>query len=312
MASDVPANEDDWRKGLTVLPCGHEVLDAGQVHYCGYIGEEVLAQLDQAFAGSARRRAELHPDEFQFYRVHQVCELMFSQILFDLPRALRAIEEDQLGEAAHILERMAAWMKIVTPVVMTLGTMRPSDFGQFRTALKPASGAESLRSREIEVMAGIPEDAPRYARDRGTFYGYREFLDRAPAPGENDPKSRWWTDKLSALSRQQTLLGAFIAALARHGQSLASLYARRQRHKTLVALRYLADRLHLFDCAYAEFRGSHVELARKQMGGQPGTGHTSGVPYLRSTEHTRLFPELWALKKARKKSAEPPTGGWSG
>jgi tryptophan 2,3-dioxygenase len=37
-------------------------------------------------------------------------------------------------------------------------------------------------------------------------------------------------------------------------------------------------------------------MVERLIGGKPGTGGSSGAPYLKSTISRRFFPELWAVR----------------
>lgn len=299
-------NENDpegaWQRQTTTSICGHEVLEQKQVHYCDWVGAELLALLSQPFAGSPAARDPLHPDEQQFLRVHQVEELMFAQIYYDLQRAIQWIQKNSLVDASHVMRRVVTWTNLLSPVAEIFETMRPEDFAKFRTALSPASGAESLGGRRIEVLSGQGVDEP-YAEDRGMSFTYRQCLDRSPGPGPNDPKTRWWTDELTQIASGPTLRSAFAGLLQREATTLEDLYELRAPEDPL---RVLADYLYNFDQAYTRFRAIHFKIATQQIGTKPGTGHTSGAAFLRSTLDKHFLPDLWNLKKRRRDENPPP------
>ncbi len=291
--------DDDWRKTITMLPCGHEVLHADQIHYCAYIGMPLIQCLNHAFPQTDCEREAFTPDEQQFIRVHQVLELAYEQMLYDLPRAMDAIVEDNFNEALIVLKRITGWMNLFPSMLSLFSTMKRESFAQFRLRLAPASGAESLNARRFEIRAGV-EEAQMYVQERGKDYTYRQFLDRGPTPEKNDPKTRWWTEELSMLARQSSLRSVFHDALSRHRLTLETLH---RKGNESYSLRLVADALYNLDCAFHDFQEKHFATASRQIGKDPGTGHTSGVPFLTSTkEHLRLFIALWTFRKAHKQT----------
>jgi tryptophan 2,3-dioxygenase len=47
-----------------------------------------------------------------------------------------------------------------------------------------------------------------------------------------------------------------------------------------------------------EWRYRHVKMVERIIGGQMGTGGSSGADYLRSTLFNPAFPDLWAVRGA--------------
>lgn len=296
----------------TVLPCGHEVFDAAQTHYCEYVSLERLLALLQPNA-TGRAREFLHHDELQFVGVHQIAELGFAIHLHTLRAAIAAITEMPNGDskrACTLLDRLIVWTRQHAAAVKVFHTMHPDDFGKFRDALAPASGAESIAFRMIEILSGIRPDSP-YAENCGHAYTFREFLDRAPGPDPNEPKTRWWIPAFDDLAREVSLAAAFDSALVRAGVSLAIIYPlyATDADPRWLWLRELADRVHVYDKAFVDYRYAHIAVAQAIIGKKPGTGHTSGVPYLLAVAATaRFHPELWRFKAARQPSRAD--GAW--
>ena len=106
-------------------------------------------------------------DEMLFIIVHQVYELWFKQILYELDSLLEIFHKDEIQES-HIswgaarLERIIEIQKILIDQITVLETMTPMDFLDFRDFLIPASGFQSVQFRIIENKLGLcPKD--RYA-----------------------------------------------------------------------------------------------------------------------------------------------------
>ncbi len=310
----------DHSSDSTILPCGHEVLHKDQVHYCDYISLNALSGLFVPFAGTAKERAFLHPDEHQFLLIHQAIECMFAQAYFDLKRTVGFVQEDEIAQADHALHRTIEWMKAIPKFMSVLKTMRPEDFAVFRMQLAPASGAESIMYRRLEILCGLKPDSP-FVREcehdasgnvllQERLYTYRAFLDRNLGEGEFEPKTRWWTEELTQLAECPSLASTFKDFLARQRMTYADLYAQvlamkepapdpEQTSGVAPVVRPLAqflNRLFELELIFRSFRSGHSAVAKSQIGTKPGTGHTSGYPYLRSVHDTaKFFPEICAL-----------------
>jgi tryptophan 2,3-dioxygenase len=132
------------------------------IHYNSYL------QLDKILNAQDLRSTEVGEppahDEMLFIIVHQVYELWFKQINYEL-RAItkkfhkREIQEKDVAESTAKLDRVIEIMKLLVQQIGILETMTPLDFLEFRNYLFPASGFQSFQFREIEVMLGLKEDA---------------------------------------------------------------------------------------------------------------------------------------------------------
>jgi len=295
----------EW--GTTVLPCGHEVLDPDQSHYCTYLSLRSLERHMEPCAVAGPARTVMHADEQQFITVHLQCELAFAQMQFDLRRAIAAVRSSAYPDAVAALDRIKVWTKLLSRLLGVFHTMHPDDFNAFVLALKPASGAESVNVRKVELLSGLKPDSP-FVRFGAHILTYRQTLDRDPEPGDGKPKARWWTEELTQLAREDSLYEVFMATLAHAGLSVAALY---ERDGTDSQLRRLADSLYGYELAFLAFRRMHVQIARHQLGIRKGTGHTDGVPFLRAIYETaRFFPQLTAYKEQKKKEQTAGEGGW--
>jgi tryptophan 2,3-dioxygenase len=282
----------------THLPCGHEVLDPAQVHYCDYIQDPLIQALLRPKGQGGAPREFAHPDEFQFILVHQSCELSFAGCLYELERAVLAIEGRDLPRAAELVGRCRSWLLLAARQLQHLvDHLTPEDFAYFRVYLSPASGAESIRFRLVEIASGVRPDAP-YVGHRGRSFTFREFLDRGPMEGEGRPKTRWWTPEMEARAARPTLASASdalfgVAGLSEPEQVVAlSAVWRGERGEEA---RGLAEALYGYERAVRAIRKVHLNAARRHVNETPGTGHTDGVLYLRSVlETARSFPALTA------------------
>ena len=109
-------------------------------------------------------------DEMLFIIIHQIYELWFKQILFELDSILEIfskekIQESKIGIAVSRLDRVIEIQKILIGQIQVLETMTPMDFLDFRDFLIPASGFQSVQFRLIENKLGLSKE------DRYTYSG---------------------------------------------------------------------------------------------------------------------------------------------
>ncbi len=178
-------------------------------------------------------------DELLFIIVHQTYELWFKQLLHELiavrdamlPRSEAASGHPQPDDgrqtwlARHLLHRVHVIERLLVSQIDVIETMTPQDFLEFRSALAPASGFQSVQFRELEFLSGAKD--PDFVR---------RF--RALTPAEHD--------RLAARLAEPSLWDAFVDLLAARGlavdddkQVLAALVsiARDRPHQRPVAAR---------------------------------------------------------------------------
>jgi len=132
--------------------------------YWDYIHPDELTSLQSGREGKGLN----HHDEHLFIVVHQVFELWFKQILYELDwvRDFLAGKEDSLtkdspdllARAAQRLDRADKILRLATEGYNIMETMDPADFLAFRDILSPASGFQSMQMRELEMLMGLRDE----------------------------------------------------------------------------------------------------------------------------------------------------------
>ena len=110
-------------------------------------------KLDQLLDSQKRRSEEFKDpahDEMLFIIVHQVFELWFKQISFELDSIVEIFSKSPVSDADlaltnHRLSRVLSILKLFFGQIDTLETMTPLDFLEFRDYLYPASGFQSFQ-----------------------------------------------------------------------------------------------------------------------------------------------------------------------
>lgn len=235
-----------------------------RLSYASYLKVPELLMLQQ-------RLSDEH-DELLFIVAHQVYELWFKVVLFELEAARDRIDADDIFFARHRLHRVRAVERLLVEQIEVLETISPQDFVAFRSRLSPASGFQSVQFREIEFLSGLKE--PRYL---------------ARLEGSPDEMSR-----LRKRLEEPTVDDAFHGLIKRRGSpSLLEIFRDRERYGDLFDL---CEALLDHDEAFALWRARHVLMVERQIGSKTGTGGSTGAQYLRSTLDKRFYPELWAVR----------------
>jgi tryptophan 2,3-dioxygenase len=110
-------------------------------------------------------------DEMLFIIIHQVYELWFKQIIFELDLVRHIFirgrindNSDDMSKAVHKLKRIGRILELINQQVGVLETMTALDFLEFRNLLLPASGFQSKQFRLIEAKLGLKLEQ-RYKRE---------------------------------------------------------------------------------------------------------------------------------------------------
>jgi tryptophan 2,3-dioxygenase len=231
-------------------------------------------------------------DELLFITTHQAYELWFKQLLHELtavrdamlsasapadePPSARTWRARQLLRRAHVIERL------LVSQIDVLETMTPQDFLEFRAALAPASGFQSVQFRELEFLSG--------AKDAGFVARFRVLTDVE-------------RERLATRLAEPSLWDAYVGLLASRGlpvaddkevlSSLVSIARDRPHHDDLWQL---AEDLLTHDELSGLWRARHVQMVERQIGTKSGTGGSTGAPYLHRRVPMRYYPLLWELR----------------
>ena len=129
-------------------------------NYHDYLKIDSLLQSQVLLSEKNGKKAH---DEMLFIITHQVYELWFKQILFELDSIFEVFDRDLIGEsrvatAVSRLERINVIQQLLIDQIKILETMTPMDFLDFRDLLTPASGFQSAQFRMIENKIGLHKE----------------------------------------------------------------------------------------------------------------------------------------------------------
>jgi len=258
------------------------------ISYGDYLG------LDRLLAAQAPRSP--YHDELLFIVIHQASELWIKLCLHELIAARGHIAAGDLGLALKMISRVS---RIQTQLIQSwdvLATMTPADYAAFRPHLGQSSGFQSHQYRAMEFILG--------AKSAGALRIH-----------EPDPAAH---ALLSRLLAEPSLYDEAIHLLAREGFDLPAATLQRDVTKTYAAdpavqaawlevyrdtarwwaLYDLAEKLVDLEFRFQQWRFAHFKTVERIIGLKPGTGGTSGAPYLKRVLDMKFFPELLAVRTA--------------
>jgi tryptophan 2,3-dioxygenase len=250
--------------------------EGGLLTYGGYL------RLDELLAQQVPQADPPAHDELLFITVHQVYELWFQQMLYELEAVRDAMTAGETWRARHLLRRVHVIERLLIAQVGVLETMTPQDFLEFRAALAPASGFQSVQFRELEFLSGA-KDPAFLARFRSLTPDERDRLDSRLA------EPSLWDAYVDLLASRDLAVGDAKEILA----SLVTVARDRPRYDDLWEL---AEDLLAYDELAALWRARHVQMVERQIGTKSGTGGSTGAPYLHRRVPLRYYPLLWELR----------------
>jgi len=103
----------------------------------------------------------INHEEYNFIRVLQAFEVIFSIIIFGLRSVISSIYDDRLRAASKVLAALCSIFKMESSLFTVLMTMPREDFRIFRQYTEGASAIQSPQYKMIEVLMGSPKSARR-------------------------------------------------------------------------------------------------------------------------------------------------------
>lgn len=235
-----------------------------------------------------------HHDELLFIIQHQTTELWLKLLLHELRAACAHLRADELAPALKCIARVKHILRTLTEQWSVLATLTPAEYSQFRGVLGSASGFQSYQYRAVEFVLGnknakmlqvFESDAPAHAILTEALESpslYDEFLRLAARAGYPIPQD--------ILDRDVTVGWTYRADLV---PVFAAIYADTERHW---AAYETCEELVDLESDFQLWRFRHLKTVERIIGWKPGTGGSSGAPFLRKALDLTFFPELYAVR----------------
>lgn len=265
--------------------------------YWDYIKPDLLLNLQQP-------RTNLK-DEMVFILYHQVNELIFKMILWELEQ-LAEIENIQEKQFTKHMDRVTRYFKILSDSFSVMGEgMEPEQYLKFRTALAPGSGFQSEQYRKIEFASteiiNLIDARFREHINRNTSYEYAFEHLYWQAAG----KDHLTGEKSIFLKSFEEKYKVGLIDFMKHYNS-RNIYKKylelpEESRENLSIINSLRAYDHMVNITWVM---SHYKAAGKYLGGSEeaveATGGSNWRKYMHPKYQRRIFfPTLWTSKELK-------------
>jgi len=233
-------------------------------------------------------------DEMCFIIMGQAKELLFKSLYFELYTARARIRDDDLANAAVIMDRAKKILRLIVGFWDVLATIKTDGFNEFRDYLDVASGQQSFMYRHVEFILGN--------KSRRMCAIHRNVPHVYPAIRENFESPSLYDEVIRLLSRRgfdiadECLDRDWTEDYEPHRSvenAWLEVYGDPQPTNDLYML---AENLIELADLVAQYRSRHFVTVERILGFKPGTGGSAGVAWLRRIVDHRFFPELWSIR----------------
>ena len=233
-------------------------------------------------------------DEMLFIIIHQASELWLKLAGHEVEAAIRNLQGDNFRHAFKVIARVKLILNQLTQSWSILSTMTPVDYLKFRETLGPASGFQSYSYRKLEFLLGNKNKklVEVHRHDPDVYEDLRRVLEQ---PGLYDVVLR----KLSNVGFDidgEKLERDFSLPYEPNDSVQAAWYAIYSDPDKYFELYELAEKLVDIEDSFQNWRFKDMYTVQRIIGSRPGTGGSSGVPFLKKAIETSFFPELFAIR----------------
>lgn len=267
------------------------LIHANPITYWDYILPEPLLSLQV-------QRTTL-PDEMVFIMYHQINELLFKMILWEIDQVSHS-EEIQAAFFTEKLRRISRYFDMLSTSFSIMGEgMEIAQYQKFRNTLTPASGFQSAQYRLIEFasteLINLIDYRFRATIDRNTPYSYAYDHLYWQAAGKDH-----------ATGKKNTLITLF-------ERKYRDLFLRKMEEYNTTNLytrfKQLPDEVKSDPALIAAMRHydrtvnitwvmAHYHAAGKYLGEAAATGGSDWRKYMHPRYQRRIFfPELWSAEE---------------
>jgi tryptophan 2,3-dioxygenase len=269
------------------------------VHLQGLLVSEPITYWDyihvDALLGLQIQRTQM-PDEMVFIMYHQVNEILFKMILWEIAQVSKSKDLQPERFAMH-LDRVSRYFDLLANSFEIMGKgMEKEQYNQFRHALYPASGFQSAQYRKIEFasteLINLIDIRFRATIDRNTPFEHAFEHLYWQAAGKNYQTGEK-TPLLSNFERKYK--PEFMFFMEDYNESnllkkFKELPAESQSDKQLInAMRHYDHTVNV------RWVMAHLNAAQQYIGGGEATGGSDWQKYMHPKYQRRVFfPELWS------------------
>ena len=215
-----------------------------------------------------------------FIIIHQVYELWFKQVLWELDEGQARFFGGDDVRAIATLQALRTIIKTLVGQLDILETMTPLSFAGFRDRLDTASGFQSVQFRELEFVLGYkrPEMLKSHRGDpRGPPARLERRLDEPSVDRSLLRFPRTAGVEIPAGAARQ---GPATSPTVRTRPSRAACSGSTAKNQELAILFEMMTDL---DEGLQEWRYRHVKIVERTIGNKHGTGGSLGVEFLKKS-----------------------------
>ncbi len=267
------------------------LLHSKPITYWDYI------QVD-ALLGLQVQRTQL-PDEMVFIMYHQINELLFKMILWEISQ-VQSAETISTQKFSMHLDRVSRYFDMLSDSFTIMGDgMEMAQYMKFRDALTPASGFQSAQYRKIEFasteLINLIDIRFRFTIDRNTPYEHAFEHLYWQAAGKNyqtgqknkllqNFEARYKDEFIRFMQDYNTTnLWAKFKKLPEADQQDPTLIRAMRHYDHTVNVRWVM---------------AHLNAARKYLGDAEATGGSDWQKYMHPKYQKRIFyPALWSQEE---------------
>ncbi len=241
------------------------------------------------------------PDEMVFIMYHQINELLFKMILWEIDQ-ITGTDKPDTAFFTERLMRISRYFDMLTTSFTIMGDgMELAQYNKFRNTLTPASGFQSAQYRMIEFastdLINLIDHRFRATIDRNTPYEHALEHLYWQAAGKN-----YQTGEKSYLLKafEEKYKEEFLRKMEAYNttnlwRKFKSLPEEDQKNPELVRAMRHYD--HTVNVTWVM---GHLNAARKYIGGGEATGGSDWTKYMHPKHQRRIFfPELWSEEELK-------------
>ncbi|MEJ2128990.1 MAG: tryptophan 2,3-dioxygenase family protein [Woeseiaceae bacterium] len=243
---------------------------------------------------NAQHRLSDEHDEMLFIIIHQASELWLKLAGHEIEAAIRNVRENDYRHAFKVIARVKLILTQLTQSWSILSTMTPVDYLKFRDALGPASGFQSYCYRKLEFLLGN-KNRKLVQVHRHDADVYAELMRVLEEPSLYDVVLQRLNEAGFSIDAQ-VLERDFSLPYEADDSVREAWFSIYKNPEEYFELYELAEKLVDIEDAFQNWRFKHMYTVQRIIGSRPGTGGSSGVPFLKKAIETSFFPELFAIR----------------
>jgi tryptophan 2,3-dioxygenase len=272
------------------------------VHLSGLLHAEPMKYWDfiqvDALLGLQTQRTQL-PDEMVFIMYHQINELLFKMILWEMGQISHTADIEPAKFTMHLM-RISRYFDVLSDSFDVMGEgMELDQYMKFRDTLTPASGFQSAQYRMIEIasteLINLIDARFRETIDRNTPYEHafeHMYWQAAGKDFTTGKKSKLMTNFEEKYKKKliDHMMEYNEVNLWTKFKSLPQEY--QENTELIKAMRHYDHTVNI------SWTIHHLEAAKKYLGDAPATGGSDWTKYMHPKYQKRIFfPSLWSQEE---------------